>query len=108
LPEYGVFESTSLKPQEVKLTEQLIESLTEPFKPKQYHNEFQEQLKKLIAAKQHGKSVALGEQPAKRAPVIDMMTALKKSLAASSLRSDERQSRKSKTRKVAAAAQKAS
>jgi len=108
LPEYGVFESTNLKPQEVKLTEQLIESLTEAFKPKRYHNEFQEKLKKLIEAKQHGKSVEIGEQQPKRAPVIDMMTALKKSLAASSLPSDQRQSRKSKTRKMAAAAGKAS
>ena len=108
LPEYGVVEATNLKPQEVKLTEQLIESLTEPFKPKQYHNEFQEKLKKLIEAKQHGKSVEIGEQQPKRAAVIDMMTALKKSLAASSLRSDQRPSRKSKTRKMAAAARKAS
>src|ERR1700719_2445370 len=99
LPEYGVFESTNLKPQEVKLTEQLIESLTEPFKPKQYHNEFQEKLKKLIAAKQHGKGVEIGEQK-KRAPVIDMMTALKKSLAAHSPRSGEKRSRKSKPRRI--------
>jgi non-homologous end joining protein Ku len=61
----------------------------------------------LIEAKQHSKSVEIEQQP-KRAPVIDMMTALKKSLAASPLRSDERQSRKSKTRKMAAAARKAS
>jgi DNA end-binding protein Ku len=108
LPEYGVFESTNLKPQEVKLTEQLIESLTEPFKPKQYHNEFQDKLKKLIEAKQHGKSVEIGEQQAKRAPVIDMMTALKKSLAASSSRSVEKQNRKAKPRKMPSAARKAS
>jgi DNA end-binding protein Ku len=99
LPEYGVFEPTNLKPQEVKLTEQLIASLSEPFQPKQYHNEFQEKLKKLIAAKQHGKIVEIGEQK-KRAPVIDMMTALKKSLAATSSRSDEKQSRKSKVRRM--------
>jgi len=104
LPEYGVFEPTNLKPREVKLTEQLIESMTEPFKPKQYHNEFQEKLKKLIAAKQHGKSVEIGEEQPKRAPVIDMMTALKKSLAASSSRGDEKQhGRKSKPRKMPAA-----
>jgi len=108
LPEYGVFESTNLKPQEVKLTEQLIESLTEPFKPKQYHNEFQEKLKKLIAAKQHGNSVEIGEQQPKRAPVIDMMTALKKSLAASSVGSVEKQNRKAKPRKMPSAARKAS
>jgi DNA end-binding protein Ku len=108
LPEYGVVESTNLKPQEVKLTEQLIESLTEPFKPKQYHNEFQEKLKKLIAAKRHGKTLEIGEQQPKRAPVIDMMTALKNSLAASASHSDEKQSRKSKWRKMPAAARRAS
>lgn len=100
LPEYGVLEPTNLKPQEVKLTEQLIESLTEPFKPKQYHNEFQEKLKKLIEAKRQGKSAEIGEQQRQRAPVIDMITALKKSLAATSSRSDEKQSRKAKPRRM--------
>jgi non-homologous end joining protein Ku len=37
-------------------------------------------LKALIAAKQHGKSV-IAEEPAHRAPVIDIMEALKRSLA---------------------------
>jgi DNA end-binding protein Ku len=82
LPEYGVLEPIQFKSQEVKLTEQLIHSLTEPFKPKQYHNEFQERLKKLIEAKSEGKHIEIGEEP-KRAPVIDMMTALKRSLEAS-------------------------
>jgi DNA end-binding protein Ku len=84
LPQYGVFESVSLKPQEVKLTEQLIATLTEPFKPKQYHDEFQDSLRKLIDAKQQGKSIEIGSGTNKRAPVIDMRTALKKSLAATS------------------------
>jgi hypothetical protein len=38
-------------------------------------------LKQLIEAKQHGKSIEVESAP-KRAPVIDMMAALKKSLAA--------------------------
>lgn len=83
LPEYGVFESVQLKPAELKLTEQLIGSLTEPFKPKQYHNEFQAKLLKLIEAKKQGNTIELGSET-KKAPVIDMMTALKKSLAANS------------------------
>jgi DNA end-binding protein Ku len=100
LPEYGVFESpTNLKAQEVRLTEQLIGTLTERFKPKQYHNEFQGKLKKLIEAKQHGKSVEIGPEP-KRAPVIDMMTALKKSLAASSSAASGKAAGKSKERKT--------
>jgi len=84
LPEYGVLESVQFKPQEVKLTEQLIQSLTEPFKPKQYHNEFQDRLKKLIESKQDGKRVEIGGDTGNRAPVIDMMTALKRSLEANS------------------------
>lgn len=83
LPDFGVLEQVQLKPQEVKLTEQLIHSLTEPFKPKEYHNEFQENLKKLIEAKQNGKMIEIANE-SPRVPVIDMMTALKKSLAASS------------------------
>ena len=79
----AVLEPISVKPQELKLTEQLIASLTEPFKPKQYHNEFQDRLRKLIESKQEGKAMEIAPG-SKRAPVIDMMTALKKSLAASS------------------------
>ena len=100
LPQYGVFEPVSLKPQEIKLTEQLIGSLTEPFKPKQYHDEFQDKLRKLIEAKQHGKSVEIGPESTKRAPVIDMMTALKKSLEAASSGSGEKRPGKSKVRKL--------
>jgi len=102
LPEYGVLETTNLKPQEIKLTEQLIGTLTEPFKPKQYHNEFQEKLKKLIEAKQQGRSIEVASET-KRAPVIDMMTALKKSLAASSSGSSVKHLPKSKAKKTALA-----
>jgi DNA end-binding protein Ku len=100
LPQYGVFESVSLKPQEVKLTEQLIATLTQSFKPEQYHDEFQDRLRKLIEAKQHGKTVEIGGETAKRAPVIDMMTALKNSLAASSSGSAEKRASKSKVKKL--------
>ena len=99
LPEYGVVEAFNLKPQEIKLTEQLIGTLTEPFKPQQYHNQFQERLKKLIEAKRQGKSIEIGSEP-RRAPVIDMMTALKKSLASNSTPSTEKKTRISRPRKL--------
>jgi DNA end-binding protein Ku len=99
LPEYGVVEAFNLKPQEIKLTEQLIGTLTEPFKPQQYHNQFQERLKKLIEAKRQGKSIEIGSEP-RRAPVIDMMTALKKSLASNSAPSTEKKTRISRPRKL--------
>jgi DNA end-binding protein Ku len=68
-----------LKPQEIKLAEQLIESLSEDFKPAQYHDTFQDELRALVQAKQKGKTFTEKAAPP-RAKVIDMMDALKKSL----------------------------
>ena len=68
-----------LKPQEIKLAEQLIETLSEDFKPQQYHDTFQEQLRALVAAKQKGKTLAEKKAP-QSGKVVDMMDALKRSL----------------------------
>jgi len=77
---YGKAErDVKLKPAEIKLAEQLVESLSQDFKPQQFHDKFQENLKALIDAKQKGKTV-VAEPQAKPARVIDMMEALKKSL----------------------------
>lgn len=81
-PGYGKTDEIKLKPQEVKLAEQLVTNLSEPFRLEKYHDEFQDRLKALIEAKQKGREVAAAPEP-HRAPVIDMMAALKKSLAAS-------------------------
>ncbi len=107
LPKFGVIEAVNLKPQEVKLTEQLVKAMTEPFKPAQYHDEFQDRLRKLIEARQHGKSIEIGDQP-KRAPVIDMLSALQKSLAASSSSSKEKKKANPKAKRIGQAARKAS
>jgi DNA end-binding protein Ku len=80
---YGkITQEVKLRPQEIKLAEQLVESLSGDFKPQQYHDTFQENLKALIEAKREGKTI-VEEAPPKRAPVIDMMEALKRSLQAS-------------------------
>lgn len=73
-------DTATLKPQEIMLAEQLIKSLSVPFKPEDYRDEFQERLRALIEAKQEGRAVAKTPAP-KRAPVIDIMHALKQSLA---------------------------
>ncbi|HKV41300.1 MAG TPA: Ku protein [Blastocatellia bacterium] len=78
-PGYGKTENVKLRPQEIKLAEQLVSSLSEDFHLENYHDEFQQRLKELIEAKKKGKEVAAAPSP-KRAPVIDMMAALKKSL----------------------------
>jgi DNA end-binding protein Ku len=80
-PGFGKTEEVKLKPQEIKLAEQLVDTLSEDFKLSKYHDEFQDRLKALIEAKRKGREVAAPPEP-HRAPVIDMMAALKKSLAA--------------------------
>jgi DNA end-binding protein Ku len=70
-----------LKDAEVKVAHQLIEALADKFDPKKYHDTFQENLKKLIQARLEGGEVAPIEKPRKLAPVVDLMAALKQSLA---------------------------
>ena len=78
--EYGQSDKVELKEQEIRLAQQLIESLAAPFEPKKYRDEYQERQRALIAAKLQGQEVATAPQP-QLAPVIDLMEALKKSLA---------------------------
>jgi len=68
-----------LKPQEMKLAEQLVESLAEEFNPAQYHDTYQEQLRELVEAKKKGRTFTERAVP-KRAKVIDIMDALQKSV----------------------------
>ena len=79
-PGYGKTEGVKLTPQEVKLAEQLVENLSEEFHIQKYHDEFQERLHALIEAKRKGHETAAEVPQPRRAPVIDIMTALKKSL----------------------------
>jgi DNA end-binding protein Ku len=69
------------KDAEKKLATQLIESLAAPFEPEKYRDEYQESMKAMIAAKQKGQEVAATVHP-QRAPVIDLMDALRKSINA--------------------------
>src|SRR5215831_9044991 len=70
-----------LKEGEVKVAHQLIEALAGEWDPEKYHDSFQENLKQLIQAKLEGQEVKPVEKPKKLAPVVDLMAALKESLA---------------------------
>src|SRR5579862_8921215 len=69
-----------LKSAEVKVAHQLIEALADKWDPEKYHDNFQENLKKLIETKLEGGTIQAVEQPKKLAPVVDLMAALKESL----------------------------
>lgn len=79
--EYGHTNDIKTKPEELKLAKQLVESLVANFEPQKYRDEYQDRLKALVDAKLKGQEVAAAPQP-QLSPVIDMMEALKKSLAA--------------------------
>jgi DNA end-binding protein Ku len=78
--EYDRTDKAEPKEQEKKLAMQLIESLATRFEPEKYRDEYQESMRAMIQAKQQGQDVAEAAHP-KLAPVIDLMEALKKSLA---------------------------
>jgi DNA end-binding protein Ku len=70
-----------LKEAEVKVAHQLIEALATEWEPEKFHDEFQDNLKNLIQTKLEGGKIVEVEKPKKLAPVVDLMSALKASLA---------------------------
>jgi DNA end-binding protein Ku len=79
VPEFRRDENVTVKPQEVALAEKLVEGLAADFDPSKYHDEYQLKMQQMIEAKKEGLTVG-AEAPKKRAPVIDLMQALQKSL----------------------------
>jgi DNA end-binding protein Ku len=80
--DYGQFAAKDLKKQEIALAEQFAKALVKPFRPEQFKDEYQERLKELVERKADGKPGPAPEKSPRLAPVIDLMSALKKSLAA--------------------------
>ena len=79
--EYGKTDHVQVRPQELKLAKQLVDELSAHFNPGKYRDEYQQRMKGLIESRQKGHKITAAPQP-KPARVVDMMEALKKSLAA--------------------------
>lgn len=78
--EYGHTDKIELKDTEKKLALQLIESLAAHFQPEKFQDTYRQSLRAMIEAKRKGEHITEAAHP-KLAPVIDLMEALKKSLA---------------------------
>lgn len=74
-------EETEVKEAELAMARQLVESLAGPFEPREYRNTYREELRALLEAKLSGQEIVRPE-PVPEAPVIDLMEALKQSVAA--------------------------
>ncbi|HET7584366.1 MAG TPA: Ku protein [Gemmatimonadaceae bacterium] len=72
----------AVRPQELKMAEQLIAGLAEPFDPSKYTDEYRANLWRIIQAKMEGAEIELSPAAAapREAQVIDLMSRLRESL----------------------------
>lgn len=77
-------EGVDVSKDELAMAEQLVEGLAKPFEPEAYPNETRAALVEFLEAKAAGQEIEPAEETAAPAPVIDLMAALKASLAAAS------------------------
>lgn len=84
---------------ELDLAKKLIDTLASPFEPEQFHDEYKQNVEKLIETKRKGRKVTLIRQP-KAAPVLDLMQALQRSLSKTATAASQSASA-TKTRKPA-------
>ena len=101
-------EETEVNEPELQLARQLIDGLVGEFEPEALHSEYRENLRDLLEAKLKGEEISVPE-PVEEAPVVDLMEALKKSVAATKTKSaatDGAKAKKPAPRKRAAAGRK--
>lgn len=73
---------TELTERELKMAEQLIESLSEKFDPDKFRDTYREKVIELIEKKAEGQEIAAQAVSEAPTPVVDLMAALEASLAA--------------------------
>ena len=83
-PDFGFLdEDVTVRPQELAMAQSLIESMTGEFDPDLYHDDYRQALEQVIEAKIEGREVV--EQPVQEedtGSVVDLMAALRASVAA--------------------------
>ena len=90
---------SSYAAKELDMAKSLVKQMSAAFKPKEFHDTYRENVERLIEEKQKGQKITTVKQP-KKAPVMDIMEALKRSLQ------QQKSQGSGKTAKPAAAARK--
>jgi DNA end-binding protein Ku len=80
LEEVDVPEVPEPRPQEVKMAQQLIASLTEDFDPEAWTDEYRERVLQAVQAKVEGAEVVVQAEEGEPATVVDLMEALRASV----------------------------
>ena len=98
--------TAQVKKPELDLAKQIIASLAAPFDPAELRSEYRAQLRAVLEAKAAGHEIALPEEPATETPVVDLMEALRASVAAASKKPAAKEKAAASSRKKTAAARK--
>ena len=70
---------TEVKDAELKLAQQVMDSLVADFDPSELHSQYRSDLRQMLEAKLDGQEMSKPE-PAPETPVVDLMEALKRSV----------------------------
>ena len=84
----GVDVSAKVRGQELEMAKQLIESLSGDWNPEEYSDEYREAMLQIVEAKLNGQEIEV-VAPEPTAKVVDLMEALKASVAAAKKEADE-------------------
>jgi DNA end-binding protein Ku len=102
LDELDAIEDAEASDRELKMAQQLIDSLSSEFDPGKYHDEYRERVLELIEKKAAGEEIAVQPEAEEPTAAPDLMAALEASLAA--LKDEDSEPAPSKPPKRAAAA----
>ncbi|HEU5298461.1 MAG TPA: Ku protein [bacterium] len=97
IPEFPV--QAKVHPNEKKMALQLVEGLAAEFKPDEYKDEYRDALMKVITAKVDGAPIEVSAR--KEEKVVDLMEALRRSLAATKQEQPARRTRRARPRAAA-------
>jgi DNA end-binding protein Ku len=96
---------TKVADRELRIAEQLIDSLTIEWKPDRYEDTYRERVLDLVRRKAKGREVEIEARPPEDAKVLDLVEALERSLEARTSRTSRSDSRKAKTSTAKGASQ---
>ncbi|HEV8687421.1 MAG TPA: Ku protein [Gaiellaceae bacterium] len=99
-------EETEVRDQELDLARQVIESLASDFEPEELQSEYRRDLRAMLEAKLAGEEISRPEPLPEEAPVVDLMEALRKSVAEASKTKKKEPAAKAARPKAKAAARK--
>lgn len=100
LEDFTFPKAQGIRPPELKMALQLVESLAGEWKPEKYTDEYRDNLMRVIQGKLKGKSPKLkARETAQKADVVDLMARLRASLEGTDARSGKGRKKKSAGRK---------